>query len=310
MKALRLLIFILAFSSCKKDQVVFEPSGFGQLTYFGFTLIDVGWDDPTDMISKTNYVDEVSSFTNIADILVVNANDQIVPRLQTMSDAEMQAILNIYFLLFEEIDSSAPSGHRYQLYPDYQTRWNQFVLTNDLTSHTDKIAALYIGEEPTWNGISATELTEACNYIKSNFPHTPIMIIEAYPAIDQLVIPSSADWIGFDQYFIQDPFTDTSYQANTQLLKSKMSSNQSLVIVMDSHHYQAGHGDQGGLSIDEMGEVANNYLEVAASESNVIALLGYFWPSGFDDPSAIGARGMSAEIQNEYRMIGKGITGK
>ena len=52
------------------------------LEFYGFTLIDVGWDDPKDNSDKSNYVDEVAHFSNIADILVTEPEDNIINRLE------------------------------------------------------------------------------------------------------------------------------------------------------------------------------------------------------------------------------------
>jgi hypothetical protein len=59
-----------------------------------------------------------------------------------------------------------------------------------------------------------------------------------------------------------------------------------------------------------MDEVANNYYQLAKSDTTVIGILGYFWPNGFDIPESIGARGMPEDVKNEYVRIGKEITGK
>ena len=79
---------------------------------------------------------------------------------------------------------------------------------------------------------------------------------------------------------------------------------------MDAHYIDFAHGDFGGIELNEMGEVANSYYELAKAEPKVVALLGYFWPSGFDQPNAIGARGMPEKVKSEYTRIGKEITGK
>ena len=36
-----------------------------EVRYFGFAVIDCGWDDPLDDEAKTNYVDEISGFANV-----------------------------------------------------------------------------------------------------------------------------------------------------------------------------------------------------------------------------------------------------
>ena len=79
---------------------------------------------------------------------------------------------------------------------------------------------------------------------------------------------------------------------------------------MDAHYISTIHGDIGGIAESEMASVATSYYNLAHSDSDVIALLGYFWPGGFDDPSAKGARGLQQNDKDEYIRIGKLITRK
>ncbi|MBK8392232.1 MAG: hypothetical protein IPL23_24530 [Saprospiraceae bacterium] len=55
---------------------------------------------------------------------------------------------------------------------------------------------------------------------------------------------------------------------------------------MDAHYISTLHGDIGGIKESEMASVATSYYDLAMSEPDVAVLLGYFWPGGFDDPSA------------------------
>ncbi len=287
-------------------------SDFEHIKYFGFTLIDTYWDDPLDSINKTVYNDEVYSFSNIADILVVTPTDNIVTRMMDMNQLDMKAYIHISELFFEYVGTtSGQSGADYNLRADYQARWDAFVQANDLVANSYLLQALYLGEEPTWNDISYTELKAASDYIKSTVPDVPIMIIEAYPSISSLQVPTTVDWIGFDHYFTKNPLTNTTYQSELQELKSKFSdSTQKLVIVMDTHYIPAVHTFYGNIAESEMKDVATNYFELAKSEKNTVAVIGYTWPGGFDDSTMLGARQLGVETQEEYIRIGKLITGK
>jgi len=79
---------------------------------------------------------------------------------------------------------------------------------------------------------------------------------------------------------------------------------------MDSHYIPEIHEDLAGIELDEMADVVQSYYQLAKSDTTVIALLGYFWPNGFDVPESIGARGMPEPVVEEYARIGKEITGK
>jgi len=311
MNRLAFIFSILLLISCNKENQLEQTINSTHIKYFGFTLIDTYWDDPTDNQTKTNYIDEVYEFSNIADILVVNPTDNIVARMDEMNNLQVKSILHISEIFFELIGNSSPSGVQYGLRTDFQVRWNEFININNLQVNQSLIQTFYIGEEPTWNGISFSELKSATDYIKSTLPDVPIMIIEAYPAVDQLQVPNSVDWIGFDHYFVKDPKTNTDYLNELNTLKSKFSNNnQKLVIVMDTHFMSSFHEDIGGIELNEMLEVTNSYYELAKSESKTIAIIGYFWPSGFDLPNSIGARNMPQTIKQNYIQIGKQITNK
>lgn len=287
------------------------PDPENHLAYFGFTVVDTYWDDPTDTEVKSNYADEIYTFSNLADMLVINPDYNLVNRAQTFANFDLKVVLHLNELFFEYVDANGPSGVNYDLRPDFVERWNQFEALNRSVLNPDRIAALYIGEEPTWNGISFSELNAVATLLETHLPAIPTLLIEAYPALDDLQVPGHVDWIGFDQYFVKNPNTDASYQVHWQVLKSKLSNpDQSILVVLDSHYISWAHGDYGNIALEEMGTVANNYYQLAKGDEKVIGLIGYFWPNGFDFPEAIGARGMPQEVRQEYKRIGKAITGK
>jgi len=266
-----------------KNNSVVPPDGENHLKYFGFTLVDVGWDDPFDAIIKTNYVNEVASFSNVADILVVNPTDNIIDRTQLMSNNQMKAIIHLNDIFFEKVGVGGPSGERYDLRTDYQTRWNEFVATNNLTVNHSIVQAFYVGEEPTWNDITYLELKDATDYVKATIPQVPILIIEAYPIINSLQVPTTVDWIGFDHYFIKDPKNSSIFSNELSNLKSKRSSQtQKIVLVLDAHFRSFLQLDVGGLTEFEMKDVATSYYNLAQSDRDVVGIFGYFWPGGFE----------------------------
>ncbi len=306
-----ILIFGILFS-CKKDDgsTSFNTQN-PHIEYFGFTIIDTYWDDPTDSETKTNYADEIHGFSNLADILVVDSGDNVVQRTQNFADLELKAVLHLNELFFELIDTNSPSNSNYDLRSDYRNRWNEFKNINQSILTANYIGAFYIGEEPTWNGITFAELNAISELLESDFPNIPSMIIEAYPSINDLQVPETVDWIGFDRYFIQNPVLDTEFQQNWGTLKSKLSNaDQKIMVVLDSHYIDWAHGDFGNIDLEQMDEVANNYYELAKNDEKVIGILGYFWPNGFEIPRSIGARGMPQNVKTAYERIGKEITGK
>lgn len=306
-----ILISCILFA-CKKDDEssTFENTN-AHIEYFGFTIVDTYWDDPTDSEVKTNYADEIHQFSNIADILVVNPNDNIVQRTQTFADLDLKTILHLNELFFELIDNNSPSQSNYDLRTDYQERWNEFKTINQSILNTNYVGTFYIGEEPTWNGITFLELDSVAQLLQAEFPSIPTMIIEAYPSLNNLQVPETIDWVGFDRYFVKKPNTNTEFQQDWNMLKAKLSDpSQRVMVILDSHYINWAHGDFGGIELNQMEQVANNYYELAKSDEKVIGMLGYFWPNGFDISESIGARGMPQNVKMEYERIGREITKK
>lgn len=279
------------------------------LKYFGFALIDVGWDDPTDDSNRTNYLSEVADFCNIADILAVDPSDDLRERLIEFKKQQVAAIIHLSFLFFEPVGKPSPSGSALGLRQDFRKRWDDFVELNQLKEDSESVVAFYIGEEPTWNGISANELAAACDYIKKTVPEPNVMIVEAFPSLENLVVPKSVDWVGFDHYFISDVRNSRDFQNQLATIKKLRSTDsQKIVLVPDAHFIPEVHGHF-KVKRDQLTTIARDYYEIAAKDESVVALMAYFWPSGFDATGALGTRKMD-EVKKVYQEIGRRITGK
>lgn len=305
------LIAFALLTGCSSGSPTAPTARIDHLKYFGFSLVDVGWDDPLDTVATSNYSDEVAAFSNIADILVVNPTDNIVPRMQLFADQGLKTVLHVNEIFFAYAGSGGPSGALYDLRADHKARWNDFVSTNQLTVHHATVQAFYVGEEPTWNSITYGELKTATDLIKATVPQVPVLVIEAHTMVDSIQVPTSVDWLGFNHYFIPDPQHSAQFLGELAALKSKRSTAaQKIVLVMDTHYIKEVHGGDAGLTETGMKEVATSYFNLAASDPDVVALIGYVWPGGFDTPNAKGARELPQRVRDEYERIGKLITGK
>lgn len=274
------------------------------IKYFGFALIDTYHDDPTDTENKTNYSNEISGFANIADILVVNPSDDIRQRVQYFDKLKLKTILHLNYLFFYRKNSDAPSKNNFDLRPDYIKRWTEFNIINKNVLSSS--AAFYFAEEPTWNGIDAMELKIVSSLLKQYYPKVPTMLIEAHTVVDELVIPRTVDWVGFNQYFIDPSIDHYGYKRNLSTLKSKLTQKQRIVLVMDAHYIPSRHH----VKLNSLDKIARWHYALANSDKQIIALIAYHWPSGFEDPSAIGVRGMPIKLQSTFREIGKSVIGQ
>jgi hypothetical protein len=280
------------------------------LRFFGYAMVDCGVQDSFMPSATGNYVAEVAAFTNIGQMCVFGPGEDIGTRLSLMQSHGMLALLSVQALLFEGApDASTGSGMRYRLRADFQRRWASFVRLNRLNGRTAAIGAFYLADEPAWNGISAADLRQAADLVKATFPATPIMLIEAAPAIGALVVPRSVDLIGFDQYGVADPSTDPAYQARLAELKSRRSRpEQRLVVVMEGQWLPA----YDGLGVDAglMATVAQRYFALADNDPEVLAMVAYLWPGGVAGPGHRGSRNLPPAVISEHVRLGKAITRK
>ncbi len=307
-----LLSLIIFFFSCKKEELKepFPPKTNPNLKYFGYTLVDVGWDDPTDTENKTNYIDEVESFSNVADILVTTPTDNIIGRMEKFQQYNVKTMLHLNEIFFEKKSTGGnKSGVIYGLRIDYQERWDIFVATNNMATNYTMVNCFYIGEEPAWNSIPENDFKKACDYAKLTIPQVPIFSVEASLAVGDFYAPSSVDWVGFDHYFLKEPSTNTEFLTEFNQMKVKMKSHQKIFLIMDAHWIKILHGSS-GISKNDMDFIARDYYKFANSDTTIIGVLGYFWPSGFDIRNAVGARHLPNHVLDEHVRIGKSITGK
>jgi len=306
-----LLLPSVLLIACNKPIAEQIPSKINDnLRYFGFTLVDVGWDDPTDQSDKTNYLDEVESFSNVADILAVEPTDDLSDRIEIMNLADVKPVIHLNEIFFENTGTGGTnSGFIYALREDYMMRWDEFVLVNKLNENVQKVGALYIGEEPAWNGISEADFTLAVDYAKLTVPEIPILLVEAFAIVNEMYIPEAVDWVGFDHYFLKKPSENSDFIAELSIMKSKMKSHQRILLILDSHWIKIAHGSS-GIARNDMDVVARDYYNMANADTNIIGILGYYWPNGFEFNGALGARGLPENVQLEYQQIGKTITGK
>ncbi len=280
------------------------------LRYFGYALVDCGFDDPQDNKAQTNYVAEVASFTNIAQMCVFDPDERIADRLELMAESGVKALLSVQAIFYVGTpDTTQGSGMNFDLHPQYQARWDSFVRTNNLLQRSSMLAAFYVADEPVWNGISSAELKAASDTIETSFPSVPSAIIEAPGGIVALQVPASIDWIGFDQYAIPAPDSDPAFRKLLAVMKSKRSrESQKIVLVMDAQ-WLPFYSDA-GYSESDMAAVATSYYDLAVSDPEVIGIIGYLWPGGLDDPRQKGTRNLPQGVIDEHRRIGKLIARK
>ncbi|MFV0267184.1 MAG: hypothetical protein ACK5HT_08610 [Draconibacterium sp.] len=99
------------------------------------------------------------------------------------------------------------------LRPEWLTRWNNLLA--DINQNIDKIKALYVVDEPFWAvNVSLSDYNMVLNQIKSDLPDLPIIVVFAYPTVEDLQdtrianATDSLDWVGADKYVGVNDFSE------------------------------------------------------------------------------------------------------
>ena len=132
-------------------------------------------------------------------------------------------------------------------------------------------------------------------------PSVKLLYVEAYAAVDNMEIPSSIDIVGFDHFFLKDPKNSTTYKNELNTLKSKRSNvTQKIMLIMDAHFILRFHGSV-GIGKRDLEQIAAGYYQLANNDNEVVGILCYHWPSGFDTRFSDGSRNLPKNVLNEHK---------
>ncbi|WP_400077593.1 hypothetical protein [Winogradskyella sp. R77965] len=294
MRYLVLIIVWVNFIGCSSsDNIGNEESP--HLKYFGFAITDCG----------TNYTNQVDDFVNLIDMCPEDLSN-LESRVSANILNNNKVLIHLQGLFINALeDANSPSGFRYELLNNYEALFSTWAQNNQFLT-AESVAAFDFADEPAWNQMNMNDLAIVAARIKLSFPDIPLMVIEAPDVIDQLVISNDIDWIGFDRYGTIDPKNDPEYLQRLELIKSKRTNaNQKLVLIMESQwlDFYTDAGFEESILID----MANSYFELAQSEDDVIALISYLLPSGFDTPDQKGYFDLLPDVRTVIRTIGNEI---
>ena len=279
----------------------------GNVRFFGFAAVDCGYDDPLDTSTITNYLDEVSGFTNTAHVCVASPTDDLHARLTRAAAAGVRGLLDINALVFHSVAgaSSANPALRLALRSDAASRLASFFTLNATVLDAQHVLALYVADEPAWNGMTMADLQAGVDLVRAKST-LPIALVEAGAALGHLVVPAAVDLLGADRYDTADPEMDATWRADvTTLLALRSRPEQRLLLVMDTQ-WRTYYG-AAGIQPEGMAFVAQSTLRVAVQTPEVVGVLGYLWPGGFDLPDQKGARELPESVQAVYRDIGHAV---
>jgi hypothetical protein len=273
------------------------------LKYFGFAAIDDG---------RTNYAAEISGFANVGQMVVYSPDEALAKRIAAFDRAGVKAIVHIEPILFERGQAAAPSGAKAcALRANAEARWGRFVNLNRDMLTLQHVAAVYVFDEPVWNGVSPADFTRALKMVKSLLPELPTAAIECWRVVNQVMVPTELDWISWDRYDVPDPESDQRWLADLKTVRAARTRPDQKIVIIANTHWKTYFKDAGVRPAD-MGAPAASSYRVAASDPDVVALIGYLWPGGIDPahPGELGARDLPENVRQIYRQIGQRIIQK
>lgn len=276
------------------------PTTTSSIKYFGYSAIACDHDDPLDNEVKIDYSDEVSGFTNANQVCVTGDFDALATRLSETA-AQYTPVFYIEPVFFQL------NGTQLEENPNSAILWNgvKQAITNSGVSPDELI--FYIVDEPTHRGLDLSHVATAIDVVKTEYPNSKIMMIEAYHGPNAPTILAQVDLWGFNAYTIEDPAEEPLYTNYLDMASERLEDHQSLVMIMDANHTPI--HEQAGLSETDMADVATNYLNLAQSRTDISMVLGYTWAGGIDHLDEKGIRNLPESVQERHREIGRLILG-
>ncbi|MGL4278752.1 MAG: hypothetical protein ACRCS0_00170 [Albidovulum sp.] len=273
--------------------------------YFGYSAILCGLDDPHDEGVKTDYLDEVSAFTNIAQVCADADPGVTADRMRRAHADGVTPLLYIEPAFFDR------KGRRMVAkQPEAAAALWQVVKAGIAKSKVPLDAIVfYLADEPHHFGLPQAALEEAIAVIRADFPAARILMIEAYSEDGPPPVPEGVDYWGFDAYGVPDPTAEPRYGTYLDAARATMRPDQHLVMVMEAVHYPSVHGE-GVAAKESLADVARADYRYALARGDIDMILAYTWAGGIDSPDESGVRDLPAGVLAEHQAIGRAITGK
>lgn len=214
----------------------------------------------------------------------INPDELFISKIQVAKARGFKIVVEIPIIFFD-FNFSKMRFEVKSLSPNYRNNWAHFK--NLINPYLDSIVGLYPYDEPYWaalnQGVPANDmkqfLDEIAITIKSDLPSMPLIFMEAFPMIKaDLQIPQGWDWIGMDCYGSFDncgnPGDQHSIPEYYNILKSKMNSNQKLVVIPEAFLFT-----ETPTLDDEIALVrrSQQFLAWAATEPRIIALAPFIY---------------------------------
>lgn len=249
--------------------------------------------------------------TNVQSISVAAASEDLGPKINFVNSRGQRAIVILDRLLFLNDPALAtpcgPYAWRQRL--DYKAKFDAWFGRNAPHLAPEKVAILVINSEVNNRCISASALDAVTQYVAAKAPSIPTLA--GYGAGEGAqplpeIVPASLSGVALFRYEVLNPLTDPRYQQPFQTLKSRLTPAQRILLVPDGF-YNSGHAAR-GISQEDMGRVALNYMTLALNDPQVVGMLIFLWPnfSEFGEQK-LGTRGLPQEVRDRHRVAAQGL---
>jgi hypothetical protein len=239
--------------------------------------------------------------TNVQSITVNTPLDDLRPKIEYLAARGQKVIIVLDNLLFRKDANLATPCGEFAVRPwlNYGTRFDDWLRINQNAVNSERVAALVINTEVNNRCITYNALDQVTKYVNGKTPSVPTVAgyghsSGAMPLPE--AVPASLAGVLFFKYVVLYPATDGEYQTDFQLLKSKLTPGQRIILVPDGF-YSPSHAAAGWAKW-HLGYLALNYADFAKNDDKVVGLVFFLWASFGDN---LGMRDLPQNVPQNVR---------
>lgn len=219
------------------------------------------------------------------------------------------------------VDAEGP--FLFRLRGNWRDRLNAFAAANGPWISSDRTAFVVVYGEINNACVPLADVESAATAVKQTWPAIPAVLgFGRSPGAkpQPVSIPAAIDWVGFYKYGTYDPGdpahpynADDRYLAEFEQLVGKLAPHQKILLVFDGwwgeylHASLDSHRGPGtGWPQWYLSYVAQNYERFALSQTRVVGLLSFLWPS---TAALRGTADLPQSVRDQHRAIACRMSG-
>jgi hypothetical protein len=249
------------------DNAALLPRPGSAVRHFGYFGTRLGAD-------TGNHLPEVAGRSTLNHLLISDYARYVPETLDACAPASCVVYAGFEFFTGCETKDSPAC----RLHDAYQTRWrNLAAAITAKPSRLHRVAAFYLLDEPYHRGAKAADLATAARLIKTTFPGTKVMLVEAGYKVPTMTVPDEVDWVGFDEYC--EPVSYVEQLLNE--LEPKLAAHQQVFLFPQAAPLRACAGKAGYSTDADIARLQWDYLALAERRPRVGGLMTFgLWVEG------------------------------